>query len=316
MSSIFISYSRKDQAYVGNLVHTLEKYQLPVWLDNRVDYGTTWPRIIQEHLEQCQVFLLVMSPRSEKSHWVQCEVALALELRKPIFPLLLDGKRWLSVAAIQTVDIRGGKLPPNRFFETVGKYFKLLPKVSIITPEVDDLASERGVNYTRLRDLLETQKFFKDADDETYLRMLEVVGRKEGDWIRDKELLSFPCIDLKTIDCLWRKYSQDRFGFSVQKEIYAHCGAQLDGNYAGDEVWKNFGAQVGWYVNDSWISYQEITFDTSAPRGHLPVWRGAFWGFTWRGGWRWREEGVWDDSHFAGSGSFCSLVFKFEKCSA
>ena len=64
-----------------------------------------------------------MSPRSEDSHWVQCELSLALELKKPIFPLLLDGRRWLSVAAIQTVDVSGGKLPPARFFEVVRGHF-------------------------------------------------------------------------------------------------------------------------------------------------------------------------------------------------
>ncbi|TRV66973.1 MAG: tetratricopeptide repeat protein, partial [Microcystis panniformis Mp_MB_F_20051200_S6] len=63
--------------------------------------------------------MLVMSPRSKNSHWVNCELALALELKKPIFPLLLEGSRWLEVGIIQTVDIQGGKLPPASFFDRV-----------------------------------------------------------------------------------------------------------------------------------------------------------------------------------------------------
>jgi len=35
--SIFISYSRKDQAYVNKLVKALEKHALPWWLDNKID---------------------------------------------------------------------------------------------------------------------------------------------------------------------------------------------------------------------------------------------------------------------------------------
>ncbi|RZM78829.1 toll/interleukin-1 receptor domain-containing protein [Leptolyngbya iicbica] len=123
MSFIFISYSRQDQAYVSTLVQALQSHRLPVWIDDRIDYGTTWPRVIQDHLEQCAVFVVVMSPRSEDSHWVQCELSLALELKKPIFPLLLEGRRWLSVAAIQSVDVLGGQLPPARFFDTVRGYF-------------------------------------------------------------------------------------------------------------------------------------------------------------------------------------------------
>lgn len=65
---IFISYSRQDKAYVNKLVQALKKQGLPVWLDDRIDYGDTWPRVIEENLKKCQVFLLVMSPRSRNSH--------------------------------------------------------------------------------------------------------------------------------------------------------------------------------------------------------------------------------------------------------
>ncbi|HHP7245355.1 MAG TPA: GUN4 domain-containing protein, partial [Elainellaceae cyanobacterium] len=284
MSFIFISYSRQDQAYVGKLTQALQEHGLPVWLDDRIDYGDTWPRVIQDHLEKCQVFLLVMSSRSEDSHWVQCELSLALELRKPIFPLLFDGRRWLSVAAIQTVDVTGGKLPPDRFFKTVSTHFpdtgattaKSIsiqdvadaPAITVPTEE-DNLASEKSIDYTRLRDLLNAQNL-KDADYETYLRMLEAVGRKKGDYFRKGELLNFPCADLKTIDRLWVKYSNGKFGFSVQKEIYVQCGAKLDGKYPGDKIWREFGDRVGWRVNNSWIDYNNVTFSPSAPVGPLP----------------------------------------------
>ncbi|PZO42035.1 MAG: hypothetical protein DCF17_09550 [Shackletoniella antarctica] len=123
MSFIFISYSRQDQAYVSLLAQALESHRLPFWLDINTDYGDTWPHTIEKQVECCQVLFIVMSPRSKQSHWVQCELAHALELRKPIFPLLLEGPRWFSVAALQTVDVTGGSLPPDRFFDTLRPYF-------------------------------------------------------------------------------------------------------------------------------------------------------------------------------------------------
>jgi len=135
----------------------------------------------------------------------------------------------------------------------------------------DDLSSDsadRSIDYTRLRDLLKAGKW-KDANYETYLVMLKVVGRKEGDWIRDSELLNFPCTDLRTIDSLWVKYSSARFGFSVQKKIYLEVGGKPDGKFY-EEAWSKFGDSVGWKVKGSWISYTEVTFDTIAPGGHLP----------------------------------------------
>ncbi|MEH2127506.1 serine/threonine-protein kinase [Nostoc sp.] len=134
----------------------------------------------------------------------------------------------------------------------------------------DDLRSEVGIDYRKLRDYLAAGNW-KDADNETYLVMLQAVDRKEGEWIRNKELLNFPCKDLRTIDRLWVKYSNGQFGFSVQKEIYLSVGGKVDGEYQ-QEVWEKFGARVGWRIdsNDNWINYNKVTFDTLAPKGHLP----------------------------------------------
>ena len=131
------------------------------------------------------------------------------------------------------------------------------------------LESEKGVDYTKLRDLLKAQKW-KEADRETYRLMITIVGRKEGDYCRQEDLLNFPCKDLKTIDRLWVQASQGRYGFSVQKEIYVRCGAKLDGEYPGDEIWRKFGTEVGWRVNNEWQDYDDLTWNSIHVPGHLP----------------------------------------------
>jgi hypothetical protein len=293
MSHIFISYSRQDQAYVTLLAQALESHRLPLWLDDRIDYGTTWPRVIQDQLEQCTVFLLVMSPRSENSHWVQCELSMALELKKPIFPLLLEGRRWLAVAALHEVNVVEGKLPPANFFDRLRPYFPPsvstadsitlqdvvtdtlpsrgeIPTLKSSTPQTqtqaDDLSSEKGIDYTPLRDLLKAQDW-RAADRETYETMIRAVGKKSDDWFTSDELLNFPCADLRTIDRLWVKYSQGKFGFSVQKQIYVECGAKLDGNYPGDKVWHEFCDRVGWRKYDPLI----FDFSLSPTGGEFPA---------------------------------------------
>ncbi|WP_244329363.1 GUN4 domain-containing protein [Tolypothrix sp. PCC 7910] len=132
----------------------------------------------------------------------------------------------------------------------------------------DDLSSEKGVDYTTLRDLLAAGNW-KDADMETYRVMIQAVGKQEGDYFKSEELFNFPCTDLCTIDRLWVKYSDGRFGFSIQKEIYLSVGGKPDGKYY-KEAWEKFGDRVGWRVESRWISYTKVTFDTSAHRGHLP----------------------------------------------
>lgn len=134
--------------------------------------------------------------------------------------------------------------------------------------------SEKGIDYTTLRDLLKAQKW-KEADNETYLVMIQSEGKEDGAYLDSNELLNFPCTDLRTIDDLWVKYSKGHFGFSVQKEIYLSVGGKADGKYYS-KAWEKFGDRVGWRVESSWISYSALTFNTSSLRGHLPV--GRAWG--------------------------------------
>jgi len=132
------------------------------------------------------------------------------------------------------------------------------------------LKTEKGADYTKLRDLLQAQKW-KEADCETYRLMITIVGRKERDYFSTEDLLNFPCKDLKTIDRLWVNASQGRYGFSVQKEIYVHCGAKLDGNYPGDEIWEKFCTEISrsHWREDFSVSWDSIQLEKSRYSGYI-----------------------------------------------
>ncbi|MEB3232969.1 MAG: GUN4 domain-containing protein [Leptolyngbyaceae bacterium] len=109
---------------------------------------------------------------------------------------------------------------------------------------------------------------WKKADNETYRLMITKVGKKEGNWFTKDELLKFDCEELLTIDALWVKYSNGKFGFSVQKELYVECGGILDGQYHG-EAWDQFCHKNDWKENGEYVS---IKFDIESPKAHLPRW--------------------------------------------
>jgi tetratricopeptide (TPR) repeat protein len=130
-----------------------------------------------------------------------------------------------------------------------------------------ELKSAVGMNYTRLRDLLAAGKW-KEADEETRRVMLSVGKREKESWLDTKSIDNFPCEDLLTIDQLWVKYSDGKFGFSVQNKIYQ----SLEGTRDYDQkIWDAFGDKVGWRKEGSWLRYSYITFDKRSPEGHLPV---------------------------------------------
>ena len=133
----------------------------------------------------------------------------------------------------------------------------------------NELVSERGVDYTPLRNLLAAGEWQK-ADRETETVMIMASGREQDGWLSEEDLDMFPCEDLGIIDQLWVQYSNGRFGFSTQKRIWESIeGTNKDEDV---EIWKEFGDRVGWRINNSWIGYRNLTFSLDAPEGHLPEW--------------------------------------------
>ncbi|MEG3845067.1 GUN4 domain-containing protein [Microcoleus sp. herbarium14] len=135
-------------------------------------------------------------------------------------------------------------------------------------------------NYTKLEQLLAAGKW-KEADEETYNKMLEVAGKQQqghamrGELIVIKDIENFSCPDLRAMDGLWVKYSNGRFGFSVQKRIYQNLGGTKEFN--GQVLLAYFEA-IGWKQKGEkgkWLPYSQLTFNTNAPSGHLPAGYGA-----------------------------------------
>jgi len=156
---------------------------------------------------------------------------------------------------------------------SVTKKIKKYPKISVSPTQKNQqprhncvsndvpLVSARGVNYKKLRDLLAAEKW-KEADQETANCMLKVAGEIVG--LGRKSIDNFPCEDLRTIDQLWVKHSNGKFGFSVQKQIYQSLGATRINH-------EEFGDRVGWRQGGKWLWYSDLTFSQSIDyTGHLP----------------------------------------------
>jgi hypothetical protein len=127
-------------------------------------------------------------------------------------------------------------------------------------------------DYAQLASLLKGGKW-READVETAKQMCQVMGEQENVTLEDEQIKNFPCADLQAIDQLWVKYSNGKFGFSVQKKIWQQYGSPT----VWDKQWEKFGEEVGWRSKGlkgfgaCWKDYPHLTFDLSAPTGHLPA---------------------------------------------
>ncbi len=87
---LFISYSRQDKHWVYNLHDQLrENTSHHTWIDRNLVTSTDWWDIILENIESCDCYIFVMSTDSLTSEYCVTECEYALNLNKPIIPLML-----------------------------------------------------------------------------------------------------------------------------------------------------------------------------------------------------------------------------------
>jgi|GEM_PF-3331566 len=122
MAAVFISYSKKNREYARKLADHLLANGFDVWIDDRIDYGENWERVIFRAIDDCAAFIVIMTPQSYDSDWVLRECAHAEHRKKPQFPMLLDGEVFPRYRLTQYVNVTDGSQPPRDFMERLANF--------------------------------------------------------------------------------------------------------------------------------------------------------------------------------------------------
>lgn len=138
-------------------------------------------------------------------------------------------------------------------------------KDSVEVKEEIPLTSEVGISYEGLRDKLKEGQW-EAADEETrkIICVLAGEGASKRKWVYFSEVPFIPSTDLLTIDSLWRAYSNNKFGYSVQRKMWRSL----------NQRWKPFFLKIGWTFGEN-SNYKkfplDFQWDIEAPVGHLPL---------------------------------------------
>jgi hypothetical protein len=288
---VFLCHNSKDKSEVKQIGQQLKQQGLKPWLDEwEFRPGLPWQRELERqigHIKSAAVFIGSSGFGPWQEHELdaflrqfvkrQCPVIpvlLPTAPQQPQLPIFLSGYMWVDFRQLQPEPM--GQLiwgitgiKPQSYQDPLNtpteKEYKPIP-LKILKPPIseDDLSSEKGVDYTRLRDLLKAEEW-KEADNETVTVMLKAADREKEGWLYYDSIEQFPYTDLQTIDQLWVKYSNGHFGFSVQKGIWESVGYDYE----------KFGDRVGWrkgmFFDRKWLLHSELTFSLDAPKGHLPM---------------------------------------------
>ncbi|MBE2270741.1 MAG: toll/interleukin-1 receptor domain-containing protein [Anaerolinea sp.] len=87
---IFISYARVNRKPVEALEKLLTDLGHDAWFDREITAGEDWWQSITSSIERCEVFVFALSPQSTNSSACQAEFRYALDLNKPILPVMLQ----------------------------------------------------------------------------------------------------------------------------------------------------------------------------------------------------------------------------------
>ena len=270
---VFLCHNNKDKDEVRKIREALEQQKIRCFLDEDLDGGELWRQITARAMRNSRYVVIFVG-----SHGLGQYQRKEIEYYEghffdgiKVIPVFLNTATQESIQTFHSQEVnwiwRNQRIDfgSGSFLDAMGKLIKAISGKNPII-----LSSEKGVDYTRLRDLLKAQDW-KAADEETFQVMLQAAGRKSQRYFDYDSIENFPCTDLRTIDQLWVQYSNGHFGFSVQKRIWLQCGGKYD-----METEIALGDALGWRKNNSWLDYKDITFTLNAPEGHLP----------WRRSWR------------------------------
>ncbi len=90
MKSVFISYAHQDSQAAQELRASLQDAKISGWMDKAdIASGEDVAQRVKELIRGANVIVILVSPRSVGSPWVQFEVGMALTLGKRIIPVLI-----------------------------------------------------------------------------------------------------------------------------------------------------------------------------------------------------------------------------------
>ena len=175
MPQVFISYSRKDSAFIDQLVADLQSAGLTVWYDlSGLDGGTQWETEIQVAIEQSQFFLAVLSPNALESKWVVREFLYAEKRGIKIIPVqYLPCELPMRMLDLQLIDLQKGHYSRN---------FDRLLKALDVPTKADALAKDKLKEEEKERiERLEKEKQEKNEEERRkQVEREEIVAREKA----------------------------------------------------------------------------------------------------------------------------------------
>ena len=146
MNSVFISYSSKDIEVVTRIVEELDLMGVPYWkAPEMIPAGSSYAREIPQAIQNCNVFLLVLSPFSQASIWVEKEIDNAICNRKKIIPFKIREVELNDTFRFYLNNVQMISYPENHqraFSELKKQFIQIMPELAAVENTTEKTAQQ------------------------------------------------------------------------------------------------------------------------------------------------------------------------------
>ncbi|CAH9101339.1 unnamed protein product [Cuscuta europaea] len=150
--------------------------------------------------------------------------------------------------------------------------FNLSPATPTTTVTPPSPPPQTSVSYDLLERHLAAQNF-RQADEETRRLLIALAGdaAQERGYVFFSEVQFIPDSDLRQIDSLWRKHSNGRFGYSVQKKIWKKVNGDFTDLFKKIGWMKKLETEIEQYNYRAFPDEFNWELGDEVPEGHLPL---------------------------------------------
>lgn len=87
----FLSYSRTDEQFALRFATDLRSLGISMWVDQLdIRPSEHWDRAIERAIRGCRCLVVILSPRAVASENVADEISFAIDVKKPIIPVMIE----------------------------------------------------------------------------------------------------------------------------------------------------------------------------------------------------------------------------------
>ena len=254
---VFLCHNSEDKSQIKIIARQLRENSIIPWLDeDKFIGGDEWQKKLYKIINKTSIAFIFLGNHGI-GKWQHEEID-HLHTR-----FIKNGRVYPIIVPVL---LPGVKEVPDEVKDYLNKFQRI--SITDINDINKFLKIFHKVDYYQLEELLIQEKW-KEANEETNRVILQIANKEQESDLTTEDIKKIPCVDLQAINQLW-KDSNENFGLSVQKQIYFDCGAKPNYKYPGDEIWDNFCDQVGWREKGNWVHDNQLTYNNSARKGHLP----------------------------------------------